>query len=190
MSATNGAVPELDTDAWIDSAQLAERTLPLCLRGDLVARFEELDRQREIADEARGDSLASGSPAREIAEQMEALRVQMRASTKMVVVRALPRKKWVALCEQHPPRRDDDGNVLVADRATGVNNETFWDPAIKACWVSPELTPAQFKRLLDEKVSDRQYDQLATLVFAVNNGDVDIPFSPAASRLIRPSESE
>lgn len=190
MSQTNGAVPDLDIDAIIDSAQLAERTIALCLRGDLQARFEELDREREVADEARGDSLASGGRAREIAEQMEALRAQMRASTISVVLRALPRKKWQALCEQHPPRRDEDGNVLVEDRASGVNNETFWDPAIRACWVSPTLTPARMKRLLDEALSNRQYDLLATLAYTVNNGDVDIPFSPAASRLIRSSESE
>lgn len=190
MTQTNGAVPDLDIDALIDSAQLAERTLALCLRGDLQARFEELDRAREVADETRGGSLASGTPAREIAEQMEALRVQMRAATITVVLRALPRKKWVALCEQHPPRRDEDGNLLVEDRATGVNNDTFWEPAIRACWVSPVLKPAQMKRLLDEVLSNRQYDLLASTVFAVNNGDVDIPFSPAASRSLQTSSPE
>ena len=190
MSTTNGAVPDLDIDAIIDSAQLAERTIALCLRGDLQARFEELDREREVADEARGDSLASGGRAREIAEQMEDLRKQMRASTITVVLRALTRKKWQALCDQHPPRRDDDGNVPIEDRAAGVNTVTFWDPAIRACWVSPVLDKARMTKLLDEVLTNRQYDLLATLVHTVNNADVDIPFSPAASRLIRPSESE
>jgi hypothetical protein len=194
---TNGAVPDLDIDAIIDAAQLAERTLALCLRGDLQARFEELEREFEAANEARGDSvasgatsLASGGRARELAEEMEALRVQMRASTITVVLRAMPRKKWQALCEQHPPRQDDDGKLLVEDRASGVNNDTFWEPAIRGCWVSPVLTPARMKRLLDEALSNRQYDLLATAVYAVNNSDVDIPFSPAASRLIRSSEPE
>ena len=187
---TNGAVPDLDIDAIIDSAQLAERTLALCLRGDLQARFEELEREFEVANEARGDSLASGGRSRELADEMEALRVQMRASTITVVLRAMPRKKWQALCEQHPPRRDDDGNLLVEDRASGVNNDSFWEPAIRACWVSPTLTPARMKRLLDEALSNRQYDLLATTVYAVNNSDVDIPFSPAASRLIQTSEPE
>jgi hypothetical protein len=190
MTQTNGAVPDLDIDAWINGAKPAERTIPLCTRGDLVARFEELEQEFEVASEARGDSLASGGRAREIAEEMESLRVQMRASTKIVVLRALtPRKKWQALCEQHPPRRDDDGNVFPEDRATGVNNETFWEPAIRACWAAPQLTPPQMNKLLDV-LSNRQYDLLAALVQAVNNGDVDIPFSPAASRLIQTSSSE
>jgi hypothetical protein len=190
MSDSNGAVPDLDIDAWIDGAQPPERTIALCTRGDLVARFEELERELEVAREAQGDSLASGGRAREIAEEMEALRVAMRASTKTVVLRALvPRKRWQALGEQHPPRRDEDGNVLAEDRRVGVNNDTFWDPAIRACWASPALTKAQLTKLLDV-LSNNQYDTLAALVLEVNMGDVDIPFSPAASRLIQTSSSE
>lgn len=191
MSTSNGAVPEeLDLDAWIDGAQPAERSIALCLRGDLVARFEELEREFEVANEAPGDSLASGSTAAEIRGQMEALQAQMRASTKTVVLRALvPRKRWQALAEQHPPRRDEEGNVLAEDRRLGVNNDTFWDPAIRACWASPVLTKAQLTKLLDV-LSNNQYDALASLVMLVNQGDVDIPFLPAVSRPSQTSSSE
>ena len=44
--------------------------------------------------------------------------------------------------------------------------------------------------LLDEKLSDRQYNDLANLAWMVNRGDVDVPFSYAASRNRQSSSPE
>lgn len=190
MSTTNGAVHDLDVNALIDSARLAERTIALCLRGDLQAQFEDLERRLdEAAERDQGDSLASGSSVAAIRAQMEELRDQMRASTLVVTLRALPRKAYQRLSDQHPPRRDDEGNVVAEDR-TGVNMLTFWDPLIRACWVAPELDKARMTHLLDEVLSNNQYDSLASLALLVNQGKVDIPFLSAASLRNRDSESE
>lgn len=181
----------MDVNDLIDSAQPAERTILLCVRGDLVAEFENLDRERAEAEaQTSTDSLAGGGgKAREIAERMEKLRELMRESSILARLRAMPRKTFNNLVAQHPPRRDDDGQVN-PDDSIGVNVTTFFDPLIRACWVDPVIEPARFTRLLDEILSDRQYDELGTVAWAVNRGEVDIPFSYAAYRLLHPSEAE
>jgi hypothetical protein len=177
----------VDIDTLLDQARPAERGIPLCLRGDLVARYEDLDRQRDEAEQQakrNADSLASGGQARQLAEQMEALREQMRDSTVTFTLRALPRPKYRALLAAHPPRRGEDGEILPEDRENGLNNDTFWTPLIRACLAAPALTEEQLTRLLDEVLSDRQYEQLAIEALQVCRGEVDIPFSFAASRLM------
>lgn len=173
----------MDPLAIIDTAKPAEDTLPLCLRGDLVAQFQELDRQRQAeAEKPPVDSLAAGGRRREIAEAMEALREEMKASTVVFRVRAMPRKKFRELCDAHQPRLAVDGTIHRDDRALGVNQATFWDPLIRACLVEPVLDEPRLAKLLDEVLSDYQFEQLAGAAFAVNRSDVDIPFSSAAFR--------
>lgn len=192
MDTENTTPTDIDIDALIDGAQLAERSLPLCLRQDLVARWEELDAQREAASKRAGrDSLAgSGGDAATIALQMEELRTQMAAATVTVVVRALPRPAFQKLLKVHPPRRDDDGKTFDEDADHGVNTSTFWGALLRASWQSPVISKARMAKLLDELLSDRQFEQLANLAMAVNRGDFDIPFSFAASRLLPSSSPE
>jgi hypothetical protein len=185
VSVNTSDKPKLAVADLLAQAKPAEHTIRLCLRGDLQAQFEELDRQRaEAASKTDGDSLA-GSPAVAIARRMEALREEMDAATVTFTVRALSRKRYQALVAAHPPRRDEKGDVLDDDREMGVNQTTFWEPLIRACAVDPELTEDQWRRLLDDVLSDRQYEQLASAALVACRGNVDIPFSFAASELIR-----
>ena len=190
-STVNGSLPEVDIDALIDAAQPAQRSIALCLRGDLVSEFEELERRLEDAQASdKGDSLASGGTVRAIIEQQDALREQMKASTVTVVLRAMPRKDFRNLCDRHPPKVDEDGKVDPDDARAGVNTDTIWDPLIRACWSTPVIDKARMTLLLDEKLSNRQYERLALLAMNVNQSDVDIPFSFAASRLRQTSSPE
>lgn len=171
----------VDIDAIVDGAQRVRRSMPLCLRGDLVAEYEELERQRDEAEKAAeqtdlGDSLASTKPTAAIDARMDGLRAEMLAGTITVVMQSMPRKEYNKLVKQHPPRRDEDGAIYAEDRALDINMETFWEPLIRACWVSPVLTKARMTRILDEIVSDQQYSELADLAMKVNRGKVDVPF--------------
>lgn len=181
----------VDVLAIIDAAQPAQRSIALCLRGDLVSEYEDLDRQREEAGKTdTGDSLASGSAAATIVAQMDALREQMKAGTITVVLRAMNRKAFRKLCTLHPVRRDEDGTPNREDVGLGVNTETLWDPLIRASWSTPVIDKARMTKLLDEVLSDRQYQVLASVAWEVNRDDVDVPFSYAASRSRRPSSPE
>lgn len=178
----------MNLDDILAGAKPAERTTPLCLRGDLVAQIEDLERQLAEAQQSdRGDSLASGGPARALAEEIEALREQMRDGTVVFRLRSIGRRAFQALIAAYPPRRDDDGRPLDGDARLGANAETVWDPVLRASLVEPELNPDQLTHILDEVLSDGQYDRLAALAWAVNRGEVDVPFSSAASRLLRTS---
>jgi hypothetical protein len=173
----------VDIDAIIDGARRARRSMDLCLRGDLVAEYEDLDRQREEAQKIDlGDSLASGGTTADIVTRMDALRAEMKAGSITVVLEALTRRNFLKLCSLHPVRRDEEGKPEPRDIGLGVNVETVWDPLIRACWVSPTITKARLTRVLDEILSDAQYSALAGLAWEVNRADVDIPFSYAASR--------
>lgn len=187
----------MDFDALLDQARPVERTVPLCLRGDLVAEFEALERDLERAQAKSSNSLA-GTGASGIAVRMEALREQMQDSTVEFKLRGLPRPKYRALTAAHPPRQLADGKVNPLDEGDGLNVDTFYDALIRACLIGPDLTESQLTRLLDEALSDRQFEQLAIGAVHCCRGSVDVPFSYAASKLLtgsgngsrRPSDSE
>jgi hypothetical protein len=179
-----------NVDELLAQARPAEKTVSLCLRGDLVAEYERLDAEHEKATQRVDTSLAGDGPsALEIAMQMEAVREQMQGSVLNLTVRALvPRTKYTDLVLAHPPRTDLEGAPIQQDRE-GYNAETFYTALVRACTVDPAMTPERWERL-DQVLSDRQFDQLAIACLEVNRGLVSIPFSPAASRTLRTSEPE
>jgi hypothetical protein len=184
-------VADQDIDQLLAQARPAERTVPLCLRGDLVAEFERLGAEHTKAVDRPATSLADDGPsARALAQQMEALRQQMQDSTLVLTVRALvPHSRYTNLVLAHPPRTDLEGNPVPQDRGDGFNTETFYPALIRACVVDPVMTDDRWNRL-DAVLSDRQFDELAIAALAVNRGAVSVPFSPAASRTLQSSEPE
>lgn len=174
-----------DVKSILASAKLAERSVELCLRGDLVAQMQELQRQLiEAEQQEKATGSLDGGQARVLAEQVEALHEEMLDHSIDVRFRALPRRKWTALVAAHPPREDND-----VDRAMGLNQETFFDAAIRACAAEPTFDEADWESL-DGVLSDAQWNTLANAAWAVNARDVDVPFSQRASRILATSEPE
>jgi hypothetical protein len=189
-------------------AKLAERTVPICLSGDLVAEFEAAERALVDAQRKNTNSLA-GDGTGDILDRMSQLQEQMRDDTEIFRLRAMPKAKFRALVAAHPPRRTDDGqDVDERDKFIGVNTETFFDALIRASVVEPVLDDEDWRVLLgddedeqarieaegepveDGKLTDKQFDTLSDVAWYLNRGDVNIPFSPAASRMSRSSETE
>lgn len=178
-----------DIASLLAQARRPERTIELCLRGDLVAEYEDLLRRRdEEADKPDTDSL-DGGPLPTIAAQLQTLRETMRDSSMVFRMRALPRKRFRELVDRHPPRKGEDGAPVDVDAAFGVSLATLPDPLIRACLVAPALTEDQLTQILDEILSDRQYDELFTAAWSVNRATVDVPFSSAASAATRNSDA-
>lgn len=165
----------------IASARLPETTVPLCMRGDLQATFEELERELEEARAADdGGTLASGGRAREVAEQIEALRAEMSAHTHVFRFRALPRPTYSDLLAQHRPRKNrTDGGEDEID----VNLDTFPTSLIAACCVDPPMSHEQASKL-SAVVTNAQWDALFRGAFVVNRMTVDVPKSWAASEIL------
>jgi hypothetical protein len=177
--------PKRDVKAALDAARLPERSVELCLRGDLVAELQEL--QREMVDAEREEQVAGsldGGRARELAEQVLQLREQMLDDTIVVRLRALPRKKKRDLMAAHPPREDNE-----TDRVVGFNEDTLTAAMLRACAVDPVLDEADWVRF-EEVLSDGQWIALNSAVWSVNTQDVDIPFSRRASQILASSAPE
>jgi hypothetical protein len=175
----------------LGTAQLPEKSIPLCLRGDLVADFEDLEQQFDEAESAREDqnALDSGSEAAELAGQLEALRTQMKEHTYTFRVRALSRRAYRAMVAAHPPRKDveADGTEKVHEAdSLGFNVETFFDDLLHSAIVDPVLDDSTWQLLLD-RLTDRQFEELAMAAWLLNRQEVDIPFSRAASKSNRSS---
>jgi len=162
----------------------AERTVPLCMAGDLLARLQDLQRQLDEATQERkaNASLASGSRTREIADEIEAVRVEMAAHTIVFRLRALRGAAFRDLQLAHPPRED-----VARDVRAGFNELTFADALIRACVVDPVLDAEDWAQL--DELSDAQWQVLAGAAYAVNAADVDIPFSRSAWQVLAESDA-
>ncbi|MFC4006644.1 hypothetical protein ACFOY2_05390 [Nonomuraea purpurea] len=165
-------------------AKLPEKSVPLCLAGDLQAEFEELERQLQIErtrpDKPGATMAASGrSPAEtELAQRIEALRERMQADTTVFRLRALPKKKWSDLVAAHKPRPEDKENGL------DYNGDTLPVALVAACCVDPQMSVPEVEELVDEVLSQGQWDELYSGAFFLNRRKVDIPFSASASAIL------
>lgn len=175
----------------LKGAKLPERTVPICLRGDLVAEWEAAERDLERAQK-QPDTSMEGSGVGALAERIEALQAEMSEHTDDFRLRALPRHKFRALVVAHPPRVDDNNEIRREDAVLGVNRETFFPKLIRASVVEPELDDADWEALIGEDgvLTDRQFGNLEDTAWFLNRGEIDIPFSLAASRARRSTGTE
>jgi hypothetical protein len=165
-------------------ARPAERSVPVCLRGDLYADLEELDRQLRTLQSSPRESLADGEGQHELARQIEDLREAMREATRDFRLRSLGRKGWQELRAAHPPRSGDE-----KDELHSVNVETFYPALVRASVVEPPLDDADWARL-EICLSDQQWEDLVAAAVVLNRQSVSVPFSSAASEILQTSASE
>lgn len=171
----------------LKAARLPERSIQVCLRGDLAADFEAAERELRSAQESKSTGLEDGIGP--IIDRLDALRDEMREHSEEFRLRAMPQPKFRALMAEHPPRRDEEGTLDAADASLGFNRETFFDSLLKLSVVSPELDDDDWTALLDVLV-DRQYQDLVDAAWYVNRSEVSVPFSSAASLAKRSSGGE
>lgn len=168
----------------LKTARLPQRSVEVCLRGDLFAEIEELDLElaRLVKDE--GDERLVGNPrAKELADRIEALRAEMAEETETFTLRAIPGGQLTALQAEFPPRKDD-----AADARAGYNRDDFMEALLKRSVISPEISEEDWPTLL-EVMSQWQYNELVGCAWIVNTGTVSVPFSQAASKVLK-SDSE
>lgn len=175
MSNTRKATdPPVDVDALLDSAEMPERTVAVCLRGNLYAEFQ-------AAEEELGQALLNQAGMGEdpqvevLRDRVRDVQDRMRAGTLTLTVRAIPKPDFDALLLAHPPRDDHP-----RDAQNGFNRDAVNDALIRACIVTPEMTDARWGKLIKVLVT-AQYQQVLEAVNAVNFTPVDVPFSYAAS---------
>ena len=114
----------VDIADLLKQAKLPERTVELCLRGDLQAEFELLDRQLQEAREREPSSMGDDGGAA-VAAQIEDLRQQMKEAMITFRLRALPRRRFAELLTNYPPR---EGNRQ--DQLAGANVDEFSEAVV------------------------------------------------------------
>lgn len=202
-SAGEPAVPATSTRDRVRNARLPERTVDVCLRGDLQAEWEDLHRQlADVEAAAAKDKRLNGDKhARGIAQRILAVQDRMREDTIVFRMRGLPGKQWDALLKAHPPRPDND-----SDAQLGYNTDEFIAALVKTCTYLPDdLDEDTWRELLGDNDTERARRQRANLpvedgkltewqqrelqdgALAVNVRKVNVPNSFAASRLTRSS---
>jgi len=169
--------------AMLAEARLPERTVEVCLRGDLVAEHEQAERELEAAERKASNSLA-GDGVGPIVDRIEALEQQMREHVIVFTLRALPRSAWRSLLSDHPPRVGSDGQVVDDDRHIELNVDTFYVDLVRRSIVDPEIDDEDWAALTD-RLTDKQFGDLAGAAWMLNRSEIDIPFSRAASRARR-----
>lgn len=163
-----------DVSQLIAEAKLPEKTVSLCLRGDLVAEVEQLE--AELSRMPTSDRLTGNAEARKMAARIEQLQEQMHESTVAFVLRGLPRREWTRFLAKHGPR---DGNEQ--DKAAGINTDTYFVALVWECMIAPDIDDEQYEQLIDNALTAKQWDRLASAAIELNIEDVSVPFSAAAS---------
>lgn len=175
----------MDFTEKLKNARRPERSVPVCLRLDLLADFETLERRHEeLRAQNPGSESLAGSERLEIAQQMEALREQMLEASEAFRLRALDRGGYGKLKLQHPAREGDEN-----EQKLGYSPESFFNALIRKSTVSPVLTDEQWDELF-KVLDDGQYAELANTAIDLNQTAYSVPFSSAASQTIRLSEGE
>lgn len=170
-----------DVAAILARATRPRRTVKVCLAGEVVAEMERLDEELADLERPANGRLNGPAGAKALRDQLDELRAKAEADTIEIVIQAVSRTRWHEMIAANPPRKLADGTVHPADKMAGVNEDTFYDAIIAACWVAPEIDDATRTALL-EQLTDRQFDQVGSAAWAVNRHEVSIPLSRAGSK--------
>jgi hypothetical protein len=164
------------TKELLAAAKLPERSVTVCVRGDLVAEIEELERELKAAIEERKNDprLTSKSPAKDYADKIQAKRAEMDEHTITFRLRGMKAATWREFTSRH---KGADG---------GLDILALMGEALPASVVSPELDAEDWERFNDN-VAASEIGKLIDAVWELNMQGVAVPKSPLASAVTRTS---
>lgn len=202
-------------DQWLETGTVAQRSVPIYGRPDLFARYEDLQRQLDVAlqVEKAGERSLSEDGSSSIIERMEALYEQWQASKSVWFIRALRSDEIDAIrdeCgfpdEPEEPGKDASEEAKAEHAAAQKAYETqarAADSKANTLMVSRALvkiensagetvrehiTPEQVERMR-EKLGETQILRLvgAAMVAATQETSIPVPFSLRSSKSDRDS---
>lgn len=168
----------------IRAAKAPERTVELCLRGDLVGEYENLDRRLKEVSLEQDDSFGGTGETTRIIARMDELRAEMQAASVTFWMRALGSFPSAALIAAHPAGEDDQSKRL------GYDPKTYYPALVRACCYAIErgeesVDPGEMSdeewAALFAALSNQQFDTLFGAAWLLDHGDVEVPTSPLAS---------
>lgn len=196
------------------AARLPERTVEICLRGDLQADFEVAEKALvEALAAAKTSNSKEGPGVAQYVEAVKAIQEQMADSIETFRIRALKSQHYRALVDAYPPREREDGTFDESDLQLGFNRITFFAALVRASTVSPDMgvdVDAYFAEAiaaraagadiplipegdwpkLVEELTDKQWSDLVDAAFYSTKAEVGVPKSLAVLQATRPTDSE
>lgn len=167
---------------------LAEESTEICLRPDLVEQWSALNEELQAAVAMAGTVSTAGKQGSrpgtqpkghaELAERVQALEEEIQRHSVVFRFRALTKDAWRALCDDHPPRKDNQ-----VDQYTGYDRDAVLDEAVRESLIDPVFDAASWSEFL-EVISAGEWDELRRVTNSVNKGVVEPPKSVLASRIL------
>lgn len=165
----------------VKQAQRPETSVPLCLLGNLVAPYRELERKLQTASRT-AQSLGKPSEASVIASQMRDLEKQMQGATHTFTLRAMKARAWSDFYGARPTTKTEgETDQQFADRWFA-----YFCDLVSRCCVDPEMTTEQVGELVNV-LSGGQWSELSDAAWNLNANGVAVPFS-AAAFVLTPSD--
>lgn len=155
-------------------AKPRERTVKVCIRGDLAGQAEALaDELARVSEDWEPSDLTEEHPGRQLAAKLKAVREQTRAAEEPFTLRYIGDKAYSDLLAAHPA--DDDSHAF--------NSDTFPRALIAASCAEPQMSEEQAAELF-ETLNQGEIKKLFDAAWDVHNSSEIVPFSLAASALL------
>lgn len=163
---------------------MREESTQVCLRPDLVdaviAADQELLQSQAKDTSGEGRMVDGGASPRtiELAEKVRALEEEVVAHSITFHFRAVSKDRWSALCDEHPPRPNNE-----LDKFAGYDRDGVLAAAVRLCLVDPVFDDASWAELV-KVLPEGEWKELTDTVNSLNRGVVDAPKSVLASRIL------
>jgi hypothetical protein len=163
-----------DIKQILAAAKPRERTVKVCIAGDVAGEVERLEAElTQVSEDWEPSDLTQVHPGRKISEQIKALREQMRAAEVPFLLRYIGDEEYSLLLASHPS----------TDPQEGFDSATFPRALIAASCVDPVMTEDDVKALF-KAINQGQIRDLFDAAWDVHNSSDVVPFSLAASALL------
>jgi len=155
-------------------AKPREKTVLICVRGDLAGEAERLqDELSRVNEDWEPADLGDVHPGREIAEKLKAVHAQVREAEEPFLLRYIGDKAYSDLVAAHPSDNDQEA----------FDSESFPRALVAASCVQPVMTEDQVVALF-EVINEGEIKKLFDAAWDVHNSSDVVPFSLAASALL------
>jgi hypothetical protein len=163
-----------DINDILKRATPRERTVMVCIRGDLAGEAERLAAElARTSDDWEPSDLTETHPGRELAAKLKAVREQVKAAEVPFLLRYIGDRAYSDLLAKHPSEKDEEL----------FNSDTFPRALIAASSVDPAMTEEQVAELF-EVINEGEIKKLFDAAWDVHHSADVVPFSLAASALL------
>lgn len=182
---SDDAVKPLSVSQILAARKLATKSLPVCMRGDVLADIQELERQinqlRSDDDDPRMVG-ANTATAGELAEQIRDLEEEAERYTINLRLQAVERGDWNRQVDLHTDEDPDSGERKLDLAALCV--DIFPDTII-----APEMTAGEQTAFLTG-LTEGQWEEIMQAIWDLNRKKITVGKSVTASLAMQPKNAK